>query len=151
MKKRIFWKSSKRLFCNLLQRVGIWRPRYAYESCFLRSGLSIGGNDMATRRFKHFLWKEKHVFCGFGEKWRGDSQNTAKILNLSKLSNMSKELSAEIFSQIHQKLSDWSHSNCVRTAYWWAFQRTLNRVHTTLRKNWIPIFDLGGTLISTQF
>ncbi len=29
------------------------------------SALSIGGNGMAIQRFKHFLWKEKHIFCGF--------------------------------------------------------------------------------------
>ena len=65
----------KRLFCNFLQRVGVRRPRYSYESCCLRSGLSIGGNEMAIRRFKHFLWKEKHIFCDF-VKSEGETAKT---------------------------------------------------------------------------
>ena len=64
-KKRIFWKSTKRLFCNFLQRIGVWRPHYTYESCCLRSGLSIGGNDMVTWRFKHFYGRENTFFCDF--------------------------------------------------------------------------------------
>ena len=55
----------KQLFCHFPSNLEVLRPHDVYKNYCLQSGLSIGGNGMVTRRRKHFLLKETHIFLDF--------------------------------------------------------------------------------------
>ena len=93
----------KQRFCRFLKNVEVWQPRYPFKSCFLRPGLSIGGNDMVTQRFKHFLLKETHIFFQFCEKWRENGQEkylrfvkSRKMASLSTLKPSTEKSKSDI-------------------------------------------------------
>ena len=88
----------KQLFCRFLKNVEVWRPRYPFKSCCLRPELSNGGNDMVTRRFKHFLLKETHIFSIL---WKVKGEWSREIYEIRQKSKNADSLN---FEAVHRKI-----------------------------------------------
>ena len=55
-------KAHEATFCCFSIKLEVLRPYDACKTCYLWSGLSIGGNYMFTRHQNHFLLKETYIF-----------------------------------------------------------------------------------------
>ena len=80
MTKKGFFKVREATFWHFLDNVEVSRAHDVYKNCYLQLELSIGGYDMVTRCWKHFVLKETHIFLDFVKSEGETVKNQLKSL-----------------------------------------------------------------------
>ena len=143
--KKLFQQITGVVFSTLHHVLRICRSCCNYFSCSLSPGEYNSYNQSITRPLNNNLSHGKDIFSNSS---KSNVENIHIFEDPSKVSASQKQVSAVNRKYFYEKKSDELHSKCVRTVHRSASKRTLNHVHTTLRKNFIAIFHQGGPLIS---